>query len=388
MPRVLPAALLALSLFTVTFAVNLQAPLYPVYVQHSAAGATAVTLGFAAYVAGLMPALLLFGGLSDRIGRRAPVALALLLAAAATGLLVLAPGWPALVAARVLLGIGTGLATPAGTAFMAELLGAGRTRSAALIVTSATSLGFGGGALATGVSLALQGPVLLPASYALLLAAAPLLAALALTLPQSTPARRVSLLRLPVFPAGTGVFGAAMALAWSATGMTIAVVPLQLAAVGLGGWSGLVIFLAVFAGFLCQPLARRMTNARALALGLVLVPLGFALALAGIWLQWLALVLAGTCITSAASYGFTYLAALAEAAERAGADRARAAAGLFVYAYAGFSLPVILCGLLADRLGLVSAMAAFAALQLLASALTAAAWRRGRAPGAAPAGAG
>lgn len=150
MPRRLSAALLALSLFTVTFAVNLQAPLYPVYVRDSAAGATAVTLAFAAYVAGLMPALLLFGGLSDRIGRRAPVALALLLAAGATALLVLAPGWPALVAARVLLGAGTGLATPAGSAFMAELLGGGHGRSAALTVASATALGFGGGALATG----------------------------------------------------------------------------------------------------------------------------------------------------------------------------------------------------------------------------------------------
>lgn len=80
------------------------------------------------------------------------------------------------------------------------------------------------------------------------------------------------------------------------------------------------------------------------------------------------LVLAGTGITSAASYGFIYLAALAETAARAGTEPARAAAGLFVWAYAGFSVPVILCGLLADRLGLFSAMGTFAALQLLAAA--------------------
>lgn len=176
------------------------------------------------------------------------------------------------------------------------------------------------------------------------------------------------MLRLPVFAGGTRSFGAAMALAWSTTGMTIAVVPLQLGADGLGGWSGLVIFLAVFTGFLCQPLARRLSNARGLALGLVLVPLGFALLLAGLRLQLMVLVLAGTGITSAASYGFIYLAALAETAARAGTEPARAAAGLFVWAYAGFSVPVILCGLLADRLGLFSAMGTFAALQLLAAA--------------------
>ncbi|MEQ8921872.1 MAG: MFS transporter, partial [Roseovarius sp.] len=240
MPRSLPAGLLALGLFTVTFAVNLQAPLYDAYAVESDVGATAVTLAFAAYVGGLMPTLLLLGGLSDRIGRRGPVALALILGAAATALLVQVPGWTSLVIARVLLGIGTGLATTAGTAYMTEILGADRARTAALIVTSATSLGFGGGALATGISLGLQGPTLLPASYIVLFVIAPTLAVIALVLPRVDAPRPVSLLRLPVFPVGTWMFGAAMALAWSTTGMTIAVVPLELAANDLGGWTGLV----------------------------------------------------------------------------------------------------------------------------------------------------
>ena len=380
MPRVLSAPLLALCLFTVTFAVNLQAPLYEVYAAGSAFGATAVTVAFAAYVAGLMPALLLLGGLSDRIGRRVPVALALLFGFTATALLVVAPGWSSLIAARFLLGAGTALATTAGTAWMTEILGTDRARTAALIVTSATSLGFGGGALATGVSLAVQGAVLVPVSYAVLLAAAPVLAALIFALPQANRRQAVTVLRLPVFPSGTWVFGAAMALAWSATGMTIAVVPLQLAAHGLGGWTGLVIFLAIFAGFLCQPIARRMTNSQALGAGFVLVPLGFLVLLAGVWLQALILVLAGTCITSAASYGFTYLASLAEVPARAPEDRARATAGLFVYAYCGFSLPVIASGALADMLGLLPALAIFAAALVAAAVMIAGVWRRQSGP--------
>ncbi len=68
MPSVLSAALLALALFIATFAVNLQAPLYGAYAATSGVGATAVAVAFAAYVAGLMPTLLLLGGLfgSDR----------------------------------------------------------------------------------------------------------------------------------------------------------------------------------------------------------------------------------------------------------------------------------------------------------------------------------
>lgn len=376
MSKTVAASLLALGLFTVTFAVNLQAPLYGVYAAQSNVGATAVTIAFAAYACGLMPTLMPLGGLSDRIGRRVPIALALILGFAATALLVLAPSWTNLVIARFALGIETGLATTAGTAYMTELLGADRARNAALIVTSATSLGFGGGALATGISLGLQGPTLLPASYIALFVVAPILAVVALALPRIDRPKRVSVVRLPVFPAGTWMFGAAMALAWSTTGMTIAVVPLELAANDLGGWTGMVIFLAVFVGFLCQPFARRMTNERALALGFVLIPLGFLVLIIGVWSHVLLFVLIGTCITSAASYGFTYLASLAEVALRAPQDRARATAGLFIYAYFGFSLPVIACGALADLFGLLPAMIVFGTVQIAITSIVVTLWKR------------
>lgn len=247
---------------------------------------------------------------------------------------------------------------------MTEILSEDRARAAALVVTSATSLGFGGGALATGISLGFQGPTFLPASYIVLFVVAPLLAIICAGLPREDNLKRVSLLRLPVFPRGTWKYGVAMALAWATTGMTIAVVPLELAANGLGGWTGLVIFLAIFVGFLCQPFARRMSNERSLALGFVLIPLGFLVLLAGVWLNILAFVLVGTCITSAASYGFSYLAALSEISLRAPEDRARATAGLFVYAYSGFSLPVIMSGAMADMFGLLPAMVFFSLVQI------------------------
>ena len=119
-----------------------------------------------------------------------------------------------------------------------------------------------------------------------------------------------------------------------------------------------------------------MTNDRALAIGFFLIPFGFLVLLVGVWLKLLAFVLVGTCITSAASYGFTYLASLAEVSLRAPDDRARATAGLFVYAYFGFSLPVIASGALADMLGLLSAMAVFALVQIALAALIVIIWRQ------------
>lgn len=376
MSKILSISLLALALFAVTFAVNLQAPLYDAYAAESGVGVTAVAVAFAAYVGGLMPTLLLLGGLSDRIGRRIPIAAALLLGAAATALLALRPNWESLVIARALLGVSTGLATTAGTAYMAEIMGTDQTRRAALVVTSSTSLGFGGGALATGLSLGLQGPTFVPASFTMFFVIAPLLAGLTLLLPRADVIKHVSLLRLPVFPAGTWPFGVAMAIAWSTSGMTIGIIPLELNARGLGGWTGLVIFLALFIGFLCQPIGRRMSNQSALSLGFVLVPLGFLVLLIGVWKESLVLVLVGTGITSAASYGFTYLAALSEVALSAPDNRARSAAGLFVYAYFGFSIPVIASGALADSIGLLPAMIIFTIVQIAITLVTVFAWRR------------
>ena len=372
MPRNLAALGLALCLFLVTFAVNLQAPLYGAYAAQSDVGATAVTIAFAAYVAGLMPTLLCLGGISDRVGRRGPIIVALSLAAAATALLTIWPHWSSLIIARVMLGAGTGLATTTGAAFMPQIMGAGHAKSAALAVTSATSLGFGGGALATGISLGLQGPTLFPASFLILFILTPCLMVAALCLPRTPRDANAPVLRPPIFPQGSWIFGIALALAWSATGMTIAVVPLELARKGLGGWAGLVVFLAIFTGFLCQPLARRLSNRDAMLLGCLLVPGGFGVLLLGMYLGSLTAVLAGTCITSAASYGFTYLAALAEVCARAPSDRARATAGLFLYAYCGFSLPVIASGVLADAWGLLPAMTAFcvAIIALTGAALT------------------
>lgn len=371
-----PAVLLALALFTATFAVNLQTPLYGVYAAHSGVGASAVTIAFAAYVGGLMPTLVLLGGWSDRVGRRVPVALSLVLGTVATGLLVCVPDWESLFFARALLGVGTALATTAGTAYMSELLGSARSRYATLIVTSATSLGFASGALATSVSLMFQGMTNRPLSFLLFLATAPLLAVATLRLPRVDVPRPVSLLRFPVFFADTWVYGVAMVLAWATSGMMIAVVPLQLQAEGQDGWSGVVVFLTVFVGFLCQPLARRLSNRQALLAGFVLVPSGFVVLLCGIWLPSIILVLLGAGLSSAASYGFTYLAALAEVSARAPESRARATAGLFVYAYGGFSLPVIASGALADRIGILPTLQVFALALVAATLMTVLRWHR------------
>lgn len=376
MPDKVSASILAISLFIATFAVNLHVPLYGIYAANSGMGTTAVTIAFAAYVAGLMPTLLFLGGVSDSLGRRLPISVALILGVAATALLVLKSDWAALVIARVLLGVGTGLATPAGTAYMVELMGISKEDKAALTVTSATSLGFAGGSLATGISLGLQGPTLLPSSYIILFVAAPVLAILCLILPRVDIKKNTSWIRLPFFPKRTWVFGMAMMVAWATTGMIIAIIPLELQKINLGGWSGLVVFLGIFTGFLCQPIARSLKNLYSLLIGIILTPLGFIFILLGMYNHSIISIIAGTCITSLSSYGFTYLSSLSEVSAAAPANRARAIAGLFIYAYIGFSIPVMLSGFVADVYSLIVSAVSFFLFQILVTIFILVSWLR------------
>lgn len=358
---------LCAALFLVTAAVNLEMPLYRTYARAAGFGDGAAALVFAAYVGGLVPTLLLFGGLSDRIGRKPVLLVGLGSAALATLLVVVSPTLSFLFGARVLQGIGVGLSVGAGTAWLAEVAEGPRGATwAAEAAAVTTSLGFGSGALLTGSLLMGLGPTPRPPSFGLILL--PTLVCLGCVSTLSAPrARGGALLRLPSFPEKTFTPDAAIALAWGVTGVIISLLPSQLAHRGLSGWSGHALFLVNGTGALFQPLVRRMDSRRALGFGFLVLPVGYALLLAGAATGSLALVLVGASVSGSACYGFTYLGGLAEVSRAGGEHRARAIAGYFLCAYLGFCLPSVVIGLLSGSLGLMVPLSVFGGLVVLAS---------------------
>ena len=85
-------------------------PLYVVYQQQWGFSATVLTVVFAVYVFALIGSLLLFGALSDFVGRRPVLAAAIALEAASLLLFAVAGNVGVLLVARVLQGIATGAA--------------------------------------------------------------------------------------------------------------------------------------------------------------------------------------------------------------------------------------------------------------------------------------
>lgn len=93
----------------ITTAVNLQVPLYTEYAEQAGYGKASTALVFAAYVFGLIPVLLLLGGMSDRAGRKPILLIALCFSLCATLLMIVHPTIQMLFVARLLQGVGLGL---------------------------------------------------------------------------------------------------------------------------------------------------------------------------------------------------------------------------------------------------------------------------------------
>ncbi len=358
---------LSLALCLITMAVNLQAPLYNAYAEQAGLGVTATSIAFSAYVLGIIPALLALGGLSDRVGRKPLILAALALAMLATAIMLIWPRLETLALARWFLGLGVALSSATAPAYMAELLAAKDNSASATWVTASTSLGFGLGAALTSFFLLFQHS-LQPASFWLELILAAIAFILLLRLPDNSPKhKRSAMLRLPYYPAASLPFGFSILLSWATVGIVIAVLPSVLARHGLETWSGFSTFVVISCGLLFQPMARKLSPARATRIGLMVLVPAYALLAWGALNGSLFAVLLGAFFASSACYGFVYLGGLSGVQSLAGEHSARACAGFFLLAYFGFSLPVIATGLLADQYNNEVALCAFGLVLALAS---------------------
>jgi MFS family permease len=130
---------------------TLPIPLYVLYEKQMGFGPLGVTVVFAAYVAGTLFALVFLGDLSDHIGRRKVLAVAVACAAASTALFLAASGIGLLIAARVVSGVAAGLATGTATAALAELQPRGNQQAAAVVGSGSNMTGLGLGPLTAGL---------------------------------------------------------------------------------------------------------------------------------------------------------------------------------------------------------------------------------------------
>ncbi|KVN95504.1 MFS transporter [Burkholderia ubonensis] len=333
-------------------------PLYRLYQAQWHFSPMLLTLIFGVYALSLLSALIVAGALSDYIGRRPVISAALVLEMGAMGLFLAAagPGW--LIAARVLQGVATGLATASVAAALIDL---DRERGAftnGLAPMGGMSLGVLGS-----TALAQLAPAPLHLAFVLLLALFAFQLLQTWRTPETAGGRPGALMSLrpsiSVPPAARAELLAITPIniaVWALGGFYLSLMPSLIgkvtgaASVWFGGLSVAALTLsggaAVLVVRLRKPLPVLIVGALALLIGIPAI-------LAGADLGVTAILLVGSVIAGV-GFGAGFLGAvrsvmpLAQPHERAGLM-----AAFYVESYLANCLPAILAGYMTPRLGLL-----------------------------------
>jgi MFS family permease len=363
---------LAITLLSFLAASTAPTPLYHLYQEQLQFSAAVLTLIFGVYALSLLAALLTVGSLSDYLGRKPVIFTAVVLNILAMLLFIYADSVAWLIAARVLQGFATGMAT---AVLSAALLDTDRQHGP-LINSVAPLLGMALGGMGCGL-LAEFAPAPLHLTFWLLLALFAVQAVYVWRLPESVSPQAGALaslrptLHVPV---------QARATLWR-------VLPLNTATWALGGFfaslapslvrtatcstsnliGGATVAALTLTGALMIFTLRNRPATRALQLGASLLPTGVILILLGVHSASLALFFLGTLVAGC-GFGAGFLGAVRSLVPLAlPHERAGLMSAFYVLSYLAFCLPSLLAGNLSRTFGLVATTDGYGAVLIILS---------------------
>ncbi|CAM5639605.1 MULTISPECIES: MFS transporter [Streptomyces] len=331
-------------------------PLYAIYQQHWGFSPITVTVVFGVYAVAVLSSLLLFGRLSDHVGRRPVIVTALVVQVVAMALFITAGDVGALMVARVLQGLSVGAAAGALGAGMLDL----HPRRGGFLNSFAPMLGTASGALVSGLIVQyLPAPTRLV--YTVLLGVFALQALAVLAMPETVSRKPGALASMvPEFKmpksarVSVAVAAPVMFAVWSMSGLYGALGPSLMRTLEHSTsvvWGGLPLFvLAVFAA------VTTITLRSAAARTVMLLSIGTLVAGAAITLfsigsgqggTWsvvgffVGTAIAGVGFGSGFQGGIRLVIPQLEAHERAGALSL-----LYVVCYVGLGIPAVIAGVL------------------------------------------
>lgn len=338
-------------------------PLYGVYERDWRFTATTLTAVFAVYAIAVLVVLLFAGSLSDHLGRRPMMALALGAEAAAAALFLDAHGVGALYGGRILQGVATGAAVSAAGAALLDLSPPHRPTLGSIANTAGT-----GGALALaalGAGAVIQyGPAPTKLVFWLLLAASLLALAILAAMPE--PAQRRPLHRgvlrprAGIPPQARRAFAAALpalVASWALGGLYFSLGPSlaeELAHSPNVLRGGLVIFLLTGAGTVANLLFRDVEPQPAMVWGSALLAAGTAATVVTVVTHSAAGFLAASAFTGI-GFGTAFLGSFRRLTSLAtDEERGALVATIFVVSYLAFGVPVVVAGIVTTHVGLDS----------------------------------
>lgn len=356
--------LIAATYMMVLFASAAPSPLYPVYQELWGFSALTLTLVFAVYVVTMLVSLLTVGSLSDHVGRRPVLAVALVLLIASMVLFVVAEDVGTLLAARALQGLATGAAMGTLTATTVDLQPSARAGST--IVGAAPAIGLASGVAVAGVLVEYApAPRVLIYEIILGLFAALLIALLVVpetrerigfdsrrhlagTLaPQVRVPREVRTVFLASVPA--------LVATWSLGGLYLSLgssVVSRVFGVGNHGAAGAILFVFFACAAVTSLFITDRSSTIKAAYGFPALAAGVVISLTGVLIESLPFYIVGS-IVAGSGWAATFLSAMGNiTAATPPTKRGQVFSSVFVASYLAFSVPAVIAGIVVSHIGL------------------------------------
>jgi MFS family permease len=363
------ALVIGAAFFVTMLGPTLPTPLYPIYQDKFGFEGLMVTSIFTTYVVGIAAALLLFGRLSDRIGRRALLLPGLLLAMLSSAVFYFADTVELLFFGRLLSGLSVGIITGTATAALTDLAPAGRQRLYSLIAALVNMVGLGlgpvmAGALAEFTPFPLTLPYFIHIVLLIVTFAGVSMIAEPLECPDRSFRWEFQGLTLPPEVRGTFLRAATAGFAgFSVLGLFASVAPaLLLHVLGIGDHlvCGLVVFAQLGFSALGQIGSTKMADRKAMLIGTGALTAGILLTGISIAVSSLPVLLLGAAFAGAGQ-GMSFRASLSTLAEQSPAHlRGEITSTFFLVLYIAQSVPVMGVGVAASAVGLAFAGVGFA----------------------------
>lgn len=352
---------------------TLPTPLYPIFERAYGFGALMVTIVFAIYALGVLAGLLLFGHLSDEIGRRRVLIAGLVLSAASAVAFLIAHDLTAIFLGRIFSGISAGVFTGTATAALVDLAPLAQRARATTIGVAANVGGLGVGTLLSGL-LGQYEPAPLRLSFGVDLVLV-MLAIVAVTLAPETVAStgrftvRLQQLRIPEEIRGVFVQAAVLGMCgFAVAGLFSAVAPAFLATIlnyPNHALAGSLVFAMMSMTAVGQIVVRRFSREAALQMSCAILIVGITLLAASLWWHSVGALFA-SAVLEGLGMGLGIGSGLAEINERVTQRRGEVSSAYFVLLYVGLAFPVIGVGVLSRSVGLSDAGMIFCAVIFVA----------------------